>query len=226
MSIPNVVIFFELYQFKRYNTNMKYLIYLLLLIATFTGCSPKPSQQLKPISYGDYTEVSFESLPAWENEDYEEILRIFNKTCAQSASNVLFEQNCMRANSTADAKSFFEENFTPFKALSKNSLATGYFEPTLQGSLVQTHDYPYPVYGIPQNILRIKLVPAYKSYLSKPLRGRLVEGEILPFYSRTEIENGVLKDKPLCYVNDKVDLFFLHVQGSGRVQLDSNQSLF
>ncbi len=226
MSIPNVIIFFELYQFKRYNTNMKYLIYLLLFIATFTGCSPKPNEELKPISYGDYTEVSFESLPAWENEDYEEILRIFNKTCTKSASKVLFEQNCMRANSTANAKSFFEENFTPFKALSKNSLATGYFEPTLQGSLVQTPDYPYPVYGVPQNILHIELVSAYKSYLSKPLRGRIFEGKVLPFYSRSEIEDGVLEDTPLCYVNDKVDLFFLHVQGSGRVQLDSNRSLF
>jgi len=205
---------------------MKHLIYLLLLIAIFTGCSPKPTEQLKAVSYGDYSEVSFESLPAWENEDYKEILRLFNKTCIKSDSNILFKQSCMRARSTADAKTFFEENFTPFKALSKHSLATGYFEPRLEGSLVQSALYPYPVYGVPQEMLRIELIPAYKSHFSKPLRGRLVNKKILPFYSRAEIENGALEDEPLCFVKDKIDLFFLHVQGSGRIRLDSNESLF
>ena len=205
---------------------MKYLISLLILIAFFTGCTPKPTQTLKPISYGDYTEVTFESLPAWKNENYEEILRLFNKTCQRSSKKELFEQSCMRASSTANAKTFFEDNFTPFKALSKDSLATGYFEPTLQGSLTQSENYPYPLYPIPQDMLRIELIKEYQSRFSKPLRGRLDRGKVVPFYSRTEIDAGVLKDRPLCYVNDKIDLFFLHVQGSGRVELDSNESLF
>ena len=190
------------------------------------GCTPKPSKLLKPISYGDYTQVTFADLPAWQEEDYEEVLRLFNKTCTRSSSNSLFEQSCMRASSTADAKTFFEDNFTPFKALSKHSLATGYFEPTLEGSLTQSEAYPYPVYAVPSDMLKIELISEYKSRFSKPLRGRLNENKVLPFYSREEIEQGVLHDEPLCFVNDKIDLFFLHVQGSGKIALDSNETLY
>jgi len=205
---------------------MKQIAYFLLLITFFVGCSPKPTVQLQPISYGDYSAVTFEDLPAWENENYDEALSLFIKTCSRVQSKPLFEQSCMRATSTADAKRFFEENFTPFKALSKHSLATGYFEPTLEGSLTQSEQYPYPVYGVPKGMLKIELVKTYQSRLSKPLRGRLVKQKVLPFYSRAQIEEGILEDEPLCYVNDKIDLFFLHVQGSGRVHLDSNESLF
>ncbi len=52
------------------------------------------------------------------------------------------------------------------------------------------------------------------------MRGRLVQDRVLPYYSRAEIENkGVLKGQELLWLDDPVEAFFLHVQGSGRVRL-------
>ncbi|MDF1881350.1 murein transglycosylase A [Sulfurimonas sp. MAG313] len=179
---------------------------------------------MQSISYGSYNKVSFAQLPAWENQDFENSLELFKKTCAKLTGQKLFEIVCRNALESKNAHMFFEDNFTPFKALAKTSLATGYYEPSLKGSLVQSTMYPYPVYGVPSQMLRIKLLKNYE--INKPLRGRLYENKVIPFYSRKEINAGALKEPPLCYVNNKIDLFFLHVQGSGIVELDEGGFIY
>jgi len=191
----------------------------------FFGCAPKPTAKLKPISYGKYQEVTFSSIPSWEDEDFDTAFAVFEKTCERTAGHDLFKSVCANRNAKENSKVFFEENFTPFVSLSEQSLATGYFEPTLKGSLVKNASYPYPVYGKPADLVKIELVPSYKKYISRPLRGRLVDGKIEPYYSREEINDNVLQEEPLCYVKDKIDLFFLQVQGSGRVVFDDNTTL-
>ena len=204
---------------------MRYIIYIFLIVFMFFGCTPKPTAKLKPISYGKYQEVTFSSIPSWEDEDFDAAFAVFEKTCERTDGQDLFKRVCAKRKEKHDPKSFFEENFTPFVSLSEDSLATGYFEPTIEGSLVHDVNYPYPVYGKPTDLLKIEIVPSYKKYISRPLRGRLVDGKIEPYYSREEINDNVLQEEPLCYVKDKVDLFFLQVQGSGRVVFDDNTTL-
>lgn len=204
---------------------MRYISYIFLSFFMFFGCTPKPTAKLKPISYGKYHEVEFSSIPSWEGEDFDRAFAVFEKTCKRTADQELFKSVCEKSKETEDPKRFFEENFTPFISLSQDSLATGYFEPTLEGSLVQNSDYPYPVYGKPADLVKVEIIPSYKKYISRPLRGRFVNGKIEPYYSREEINNNVLQEEPLCYVKDKVDLFFLQVQGSGRVVFDDNTTL-
>ncbi len=204
---------------------MRYITYIFLIVFMFFGCTPKPTAKLEPISYGKYHEVAFSSIPSWEEEDFDRAFAVFEKTCARTARQDLFKSVCAKSKGKVDPKRFFEENFTPFVSLSQDSLATGYFEPTLEGSLVQSNSYPYPVYGKPADLMKIEIIPSYQKYISRPLRGRLVDGKIEPYYSREEINDNVLQEEPLCYVKDKVDLFFLQVQGSGRVVFDDNTTL-
>lgn len=204
---------------------MRYLSYIFLITFMFFGCTPKPTAKLEPISYGKYQEVAFSNIPAWEEEDFERAFAVFEKTCQRTAGQDLFRSVCEKSRGNEDPKVFFEDNFTPFAALSQNSLATGYFEPTLEGSLVQNSSYPYPVYAKPADLVKIEIIPSYQKYISRPLRGRIVDGKVKPYYSREEINDNVLQDEPLCYVKDKIDLFFLQVQGSGRVLLDDNTTL-
>jgi len=216
----------ELYQLNRYNTIMKNLSFILLFILLFTACSKSPSPRLQSFSYGDYEEGDFMQLPHWEKEDYLQVLQIYKNTCIKTKKVPLFEQTCLKVKqvdetNVLEARIFFENNFTPFKAISKNSLATGYFEPLLLGSLQKSTEFPYPLYGVPTDLLKVELSSTYKKKLSHPLRGRLVEGRVKPYFTREEIDADALATfEPICYVNDKVDLFFLQIQGSGCIRLE------
>jgi len=211
---------------------MKHISYLFLITVLFTACSHKPTPHLKAISYGDYKPSDFSELPGWEDEDFMKSFEIYLKTCEKTQAKALYQESCLKAKSLTlndenEARRFFEKNFSPFKALSKKSLATGYYEPLLHGSLEQSSDFPYPLYGVPSDLLRIELSKAYKAKLSKPLRGRLVNGRVKPYFTRAQIDDNALGElNPICYVSDKVDLFFLQVQGSGRVELTDGSILY
>ncbi len=206
---------------------MKYLITLLSFLLLFTACSTKATDRLNVISYGQYHEVPFNDLPSWEEEDFDDVLKTFQMTCEKSSRKALFVKTCSLADSVKDGKTFFEENFTPFVALSEESLATGYYEPTLEGSYTKSDQFPYAVYGVPDDLIKIELPKEYNDLIRRPVRGRLLDGRIVPYYSRQEIAHNALESQtPLCYVNDKISLFFLQVQGSGRVLLDDNSSLY
>lgn len=107
-------------------------------------------------------------------------------------------------------------------------LFTGYYEPLLEGSLVKTKAYRYPVYSLPDDLLTLDL-----SKFSADLKGKRIVGRndgktIVPYYSRREIENNPefgRKAKPIAWVKERVDLFFLHIQGSGQIQLENGGTL-
>jgi len=222
----------ELYQLKRYNTIMKYIYTLVLAGLLITGCTHKPSPKLQELSYGKYTEVDFSSIDAWKDEDFDLALASFIHTCRKTSNTELFKISCEKAQHIfpADKKSaqkFFEENFTAFASLSEKSLATGYFEPLLKGSLEKSEKYPYPLYGVPTDLLRIELSENYAKRLNHPLRGHLVKGVVKPYYTRQEIEEkGLHSQEPICYVSDKVELFFLQIQGSGCIELEDKSKIF
>jgi len=211
---------------------MKNIYYILLTGLLFAGCTQMPSPKLKSLSYGDYQESSFDAIPSWKNENFEEALAVFMKTCTKTSSKELYKRSCENSKRFINkdghsAKEFFQTNFTPFVSLSTSSLATGYFEPKIEGSLEKKDEFVYPLYGVPSDLLKIELSKRYKKQLKHPLRGRLVDGSVKPYFTREEInDNALASQEPICYVKDKIDLFFLQVQGSGSVQLDDNSILY
>ena len=95
---------------------------------------------------------------------------------------------------------------------------TGYHEPRLKGSLVRTERYRYPLYRPPDDL--VELAPTSRK--SKKRVGRIVNGKLVPYFTRTEIDGkNVLAGKQyeIAWVDDLVALFFLHIQGSGQIEL-------
>lgn len=96
-------------------------------------------------------------------------------------------------------------------------LFTGYYEPLLEGALQKTEKYKYPLYRVPPDLVR------------KGTRiGRMQNDKFVPYYSRREIDvDGVLRGKnlELLWVSDPVDLFSLHIQGSGKIKLENGDLL-
>jgi membrane-bound lytic murein transglycosylase A len=98
-------------------------------------------------------------------------------------------------------------------------MVTGYYVPDLWGSRQPSSDYPYPLYRRPDDLLVIDLSETYPELASYRLRGRLDEMRVLPYWDREAIEGDrrPLAGHELLWVEDPVELFFLHVQGSGRI---------
>jgi len=100
-------------------------------------------------------------------------------------------------------------------------LFTGYFEPTLMGSWEKSPEYPYPVFSLPRDLAFVNLAlfdPRFKG--EKRIIGRFTDNQqVIPYYERREMTEDLLmqQSRPLVWVKDRIDLFFLEVQGSGKI---------
>lgn len=150
------------------------------------------------------TQLSFADLRGWASDDHQAALDAFLGTCGDLRDGE-WRSLCTLARSGSDARTFFETFFTPVLIEDgEPMLFTGYFEPELPGSRFRWGDYQYPIYGVPDDL---------------PSSG--------PWLTRQEIDEGALDDRDLeiAYLANPVDLFFLQVQGSGRIRLPNGRML-
>ena len=101
-------------------------------------------------------------------------------------------------------------------------LFTGYFESVLEGSRERTEKYRYPIYKSPDDIVVVSLGKFNEKYKNEKIIGRLKNEELVPYFTREDIEKkGALagRNLELLWVNDPIDLFFMHIQGSGKIRL-------
>lgn len=107
-------------------------------------------------------------------------------------------------------------------------LFTGYYEPYLNGRLTPDDRYRYPVYAIPKDLMVIDLTPFGEAYQGKKIVGRIQGKTVVPYPDRQAIEadSGFSRNaEPIAWVDDRVDLFFLQIQGSGRIYLADGEFL-
>lgn len=119
---------------------------------------------------------------------------------------------------------FISNNFEFYRAEKEGSvLFTGYYTPLLHGSRVKNERYRYPVYGAPDDLVYVDLE---KFGRAGKIKGAVNGKELVPYYKREEIEKGSgFKQTPILYVDDKVALFFMHIQGSGIVEMDDGKRI-
>jgi membrane-bound lytic murein transglycosylase A len=145
--------------------------------------------------------LDFESLDGWEQDDHRAALTAFLATCDKISGDdwapiCAFAHDANR--SDASAKAFFELMFKPVQIGNPPALFTGYFEPEHAGSPIRTPRFAYPLYARPPE---------------------LQDGQT--YYSRAQIEAGALRGRGLeiAWLEDPVEVFFLQVQGSGRIHM-------
>lgn len=169
----------------------------------------------------------FSELPGWPGDGLEQAWRAFLASCAASTRDPRWNEICERGarQDATSARDFFERWFTPYALRDENNgdsgLLTGYYEPVLRGSRTRTERARHPVYGIPPDLLQVDLTALHPNLAHQRLRGRLHGRKVVPYHDRGAIESAAapLSGKELLWVDDAVALFFLHIQGSGKVML-------
>jgi len=174
--------------------------------------------------------VGWEALPDWRQDDPRAALDAFRESCQALQKRAQWQAVCRSADTfqAADAdgaRRFFEAYFIPNRVQkedgSSSGLITGYYVPDLKGSRTRSERFRWPVYGVPEDLLVVDLRSVYPELGDYRLRGRLEGRRVVPYYSRSEIDAGKLTaGEELVWVEDPVELFFLQIQGSGRVELD------
>ncbi len=169
------------------------------LIAGMIGMTP-------PVNAEQRVEVlSFDDLEGWSLDDHAAAFETFRNTC-QDMPDPDWRAVCAYATSDPDPRSFFELFFRPVLIEDgADMLFTGYFEPELSGSRQRTGRYRYPIYAMPPEAKATDL------WLS---RREILDGNQL---------NG--RGLEIAWVDDPVELFFLQIQGSGRVNLPDGDKL-
>ena len=173
--------------------------------------------------------VSFKSLPGWSNDNHADALKPFWRSCVnllRKSQHARFGKNqfghvdawqqvCRkldrrRFKEKNYGRRFFEEMFRPYLVSGRtpeNSKGTftGYYEPEISGALYRGGKFQTPLYERPNDLKR----------------------SVGPYFSRRKIKQGALKNraKPIAWIADPIDAFFLHIQGSGRIRLPNKNVL-
>ena len=129
---------------------------------------------------------------------------------------------CDAAKTTAprDAARFFETHFETVQVGDGAAFATGYFEPEIMGSRQRLPGYDVPIYRRPPDLIDVDLGQFASEWAGKRVRGKVEGTNIAPYATRAEIDDGALAGRglELAWAADYIDLFFLQVQGSGRLR--------
>ena len=199
-------------------------------------CPVCPEARPEPPKVPTLSPASFDELPGWRDDDLGQVWGAFRASCRALRFREYWRTTCERANGmeapdASTARAFLETNFVPYRVANGDGaaqgLVTGYYEPRLRGSRARGAPYLHPLYAPPDDLLVIDLATVAPETKNMRLRGRLDGRRVVPYFSRAEIENGVAQvtGKEIVYVDDPIEAFFLQIQGSGRVRLDSGEEL-
>lgn len=120
-----------------------------------------------------------------------------------------------------DARNFFIRYFETVQVGDGKAFATGYYEPEIHGCRERRPGCEVPIYGVPTDLIDVDLGLFSDDLKGKKIRGRVEGRNFVPYFDRTAIEEGKLQGRApvIAYANDPVEIFFLQVQGSGRLRL-------
>ncbi len=133
------------------------------------------------------------------------------------------------ASGPEDLNKSVRKEFLVYKAAGRDGhvLFTGYFEPILQGRFSPDSIFKYPIYRKPDDLIKVDLSLFNEEFKGKSIIARTDGKNVIPYYSRQQIaQSGALEGRnlELAWLKDPVDVAFLQIQGSGRLNLGDGRA--
>nr|WP_255536533.1 MltA domain-containing protein [Pacificimonas pallii] len=175
--------------------------------------------------------VTFADVAGWPASDVTPALTAFQKSCRSvtrrpDPSRLAISDDwlapCAAAKSATDARAFFEASFTPVIVAEGDAFVTGYYEPEIEGCRQPTPDCNVPIYAPPEDLTRTEQPDPENPGRTKLMKGMVdANGVYSLYHDRAAIDAGALAKRGLeiAYAKDAIELFFLQIQGSGRLRL-------
>ncbi|MEN6622787.1 MAG: MltA domain-containing protein [Smithella sp.] len=211
-----------------------YFVFILFIFFIIAGCAGKSGKMLpqsQPLSSVNTSQIDFvddldiksldlaieRSLSYYDDLGDDKVCQLADRKISVSRlreSLIEFRRVIKNEDSLEERKRRINRDFDVYRAAGQDGygsvLFTGYYVPQLAGSRTRTKKYKYPLYKAPPELL------------SKN------NSKAAPYFSRREIDiGGVLRGKNLeiAWVADPVELFFLHIQGSGEIKFEDDTIL-
>ena len=216
------------------------LLLSLVLVACSSGPPPRrPTPRPTPVPVTlKYERADWSALPGWNADSAQDAWPAFVASCRTLRFRAEWTLPCTAAQalttpSASDVRNFFRQYFDPYRVMNSpgysgpnTGLVTGYYEPLLFGSRTPTARFNAPVYATPPDLLIVDLASLYPELKGKRIRGRLDGNRVVPYYTRAELPaDPAIRGKEIVYIDGALDAFMLQVQGSGRVQLPSGETI-
>jgi membrane-bound lytic murein transglycosylase A len=207
---------------------------VFLLAGVLAACTTTPPPAPPSISGVRLARVAFSALPGWTGGDVH-TLEAFRRSCAVLlkqadgtpmsgagyAGTVGDWRGVCAAAAGGGGGDFFAAHFTPYEVLGGPGLFTGYYEPQISGSRSRHGAFQTPVYGLPRDLVRADLGQFIPRLKGEHISGRVEGHALVPYADRAAIAANGIADAPvLLWTDDPIALFFLQIQGSGRVVFD------
>ena len=230
--------------------NQILIVFILLVLSLFAACYPPPikeaegpEQALIPVgwfypSFDD--DMDWDSLREALERNLQYLARLSPEhafvygphryTCRQvMESQTAFLETIRIASGPKELNQRLRKEFLLYKAAGRDGqvLFTGYFEPILQGKLRPDGIFKYPIYRKPDDLIKIDLSLFNEEFKGKSIIGRIDGKSVIPYYSRQQIAQGWAlggRNLELAWLKDPVDVAFLQIQGSGRLDLGDGRT--
>ena len=198
-------------------------------VAVPPAVPPPPAPPPKPV----FTPSAWNELPGWSTDAVEAAWPAFRIGCRALQANPktaqLWQTPCTDSeqvdpNDARGIRAFFESHFIPYRIADSDGRdvgrVTGYYEPLQKGSRERTAQFGVPLYAPPDDLLTVDLSELYPELKDKRVRGRVDGKKVVPYWTRADIERGAVTvpARPLVYLADPVEAFYLEIQGSGRIE--------
>ncbi|CAM3612185.1 murein transglycosylase A [Parendozoicomonas haliclonae] len=226
---------------------MKAFTPLVLFSVLLSGCS---LFQTKDKPQDLYVPASFQNFNGWNEQQaaglstaLQESCKVYTKRSGEVNDNTLFgtyEQwhplcKALPQIEATALPAFFENNFVVYQINpTDEGLFTGYFTPLLHGSREKSERYSTPLLKVPSDLIRFnpkdfELERIDEDRPNRMLAAKVRNGWMVPYDDREGINDRAAKgdydNDVLYWVDDRVDRFFLQIQGSGTVQLDTGEDV-
>ena len=208
---------------------------ILALSVSLAACQTRPPVEVK-VPLGKPTPAfmlsQWEELPDWLAQDLTASWPALRQSCSALQLKPVWLPICAAAakvekDDLMAQRTFYETWFKPYQVFNPDGtdtgLITGYYEPLLLGSRKRTERFAYPIHGAPDDMLEVDMGELYPQFRGQRVRGRLQGKRVVPYFNRAEIDAGLapaLQGRELFWVENPVELFFLQIQGSGRIELE------